>query len=208
MGEFIGLPQLVQQLLLIQGRGHLFLLQAGHLPADGQQLPVFLLSLPGGLDPLALQGQLLLVQSGDLPLLLLILPGQLLELTLLLLDLPGEALVFLLIVPDQRPALVLVAGQIPAQALQLLQPAGGGLPLRLQGGQPRRELGELLGQGQQPRLQIALAPGLAIRLALQGGGLPLQFPDPVPGVLGVPLDLTGAALELPQLAALVLPLLF
>ena len=108
-------------------------------------------------------------------------------------------------VPDEGPALLLVPGDVGAQGLQLLQAAAGGVPLRLQGGQGGVEPGEGLGQLQRPLLQVALALGLALRLALQGGGLPLQLPDALPGGLGVPLDLLGALLQLLQLGPLVLP---
>ena len=114
VGELVGLPQLVQQLLLLQGGGHLLLLQAGGLAADGQQLLVLLLALPGGLHPLPLQAHLLLVELGDGLVLFLVLPAQLGQPGLLLPDLPGEGLIFLLIVADEGPALLLVPGDVAA----------------------------------------------------------------------------------------------
>ena len=144
MAELVGLPQLIQKLLLLHGGGHLLLLQPGGLPLGAQQLLVEGLALFGGLYPPALQVDLLLVQPGNgLVLTLIFLPeaGQGL---LLLGNLPGELRVFLLVVRHQGFALVPVPGHAGLEVFQLGQAGSGGLPLRLQGGLGGGELRRLL----------------------------------------------------------------
>ena len=166
MGQLIVLPQLVQKLLLLHGGGNLLLLQAGHFSLQTEQLLVFALALPGGLDTLPLQLQLLLVHAVDGVGPALVLQAEGSQSLLLLGDLLGKALVFLLIVRHQGPALVPVPGHGCLQALQLLQTRAGGLPLRLQSGLGGSELGHLLGDAGSALLQVGLPLGLAFGLAL------------------------------------------
>ena len=166
VGQLIVLPQLVQKLLLLHGGGNLLLLQAGHFSLQTEQLLVFALALPGGLDTLPLQLQLLLVHAVDGVGSALVLQAEGSQSLLLLGDLLGKALVFLLIVRHQGPALVPVPGHGCLQALQLLQTRAGGLPLRLQSGLDSGELGHLLGDAGSALLQVGLPLGLALGLAL------------------------------------------
>ena len=130
MGEAIGLPQLVQQLLLLHGGGRFLLAQAGHLGLQPQQLVAAGLALPGGPDPPGLQLQ----PGGIQPLQLLGAPAALLpqgsQGVLLLLDLLGEALVLRLILGHQALALGPVPRQALPQGFQLTESRLGGLPLR------------------------------------------------------------------------------
>ena len=208
MGQFIGFPQLVQNLLLVHRRGHLFLLQTGDFPADGQQFLVLLLAFPSGFHTLTLQLHLFLIELGDGLVLLLVLQAKLLQPSLLLPDLLGKGLIFLLIVANESPALVLVSGQIPAQSLQFLQGTLPGFPFCLQGGQTGVESCQLLSNFQRALLKIILALSLTLSLTFQGGSGALQLLDPVPGALGVGLDLRRALLQLFQffLLAALLPL--
>ena len=202
VGQLVGLPQLVQKLLLLHGGSHLPLLQYGDLPLHGQQLVVLGPAVLICLVALSLQGQLFVAQGADLLAADLILRPQLLEACCLLPDLLGELAVLLLILADEGLVLLPVPRHVVPQALQLTQALGRGLLLRLQGGQGGGELGQLPGDAGGPVLEIRLASDLSLRLALQGSGGPLQLLDAAPGPPGVRLDLGRAALQLLQLLPL------
>lgn len=115
VGQLVGLPQLVQKLLLLHGGSHLPLLQYGDLPLHGQQLVVLGPAVLVRLVALSLQGQLFVAQGADLLAADLILRPQLLEACCLLPDLLGELAVLLLILADE--GLVLLPGTSPAKVV-------------------------------------------------------------------------------------------
>ena len=179
VAELVGLPELVQELLLLPLAGGELLLQAGYLPLRGQD------GVVAGLDPGAHGAPLLLQQELCLPegrqaVLAALAPqpqggrrlGPPVDLSLRGLD--GGAVLL-------QPAL---AGQavplhVPADLLHVRQGLGGGLLLCGQGGElllPGADvLAELSGEGQQ----IRLACQLLLHLGPEGGGLgvlPGNFP--------------------------------
>ena len=207
MGQLVGLPQLVQQVLLLHGCGSLLLLQHRHLPLQVEQGAVLVPGVLVRLVALGLQGQLLVVDAADGGLTILVLLSDGLELPLLLRDLLLQAGVLLLELGEHLLPLGLVAGQVPAQFLQFGHGLPGSLGLRLQGGQTHIQFGNGLAQSRGLLLGFTLAFGLALCLGPQGGGGSLQGLHPGTGGTGIRLDLGGTGLELFQLILLVGPLL-
>ena len=199
VGELVGLPELVQDLLLLHGGGHLFLLQHRDLPLHVQQLAILVPALLVGPVPLCLQGQALLVELLDLGLPSLVLHPDGLELLLLGPDLFIEVVILGLQLTEHIFPLLLVAGDVPAQVLQLGKGLLGGGPLGLQGGGLLAELGDPGAHRLHPGPDLRLARGLALGLQPQGGGGALQRLDPGSGVGGIRLGLAGAALDLGEL---------
>ena len=206
VGELIGLPQLVQNLLLLQCGGDLFLLQYRDLPLHGEELGVLVPAVLVGPVPLSLQIQLFLVDAADGLIALPVLLPDGLEGGLLLQNLSGQLPVPLFQVLDELVALFPITGHIPAQSLQLVQRLLRGHALGVQAGQPHIELGDFGSDLPRLLLESALALRLALGLGPEGGGRPLQRLDAPAGVPGVLLGLGGALLELLQFGLLIVPL--
>ena len=164
VAELVMLPQPVQDLLFLQGGGGDLLLQTGGSPLQVQQVLVALLALLVAGGTLGLQGDLLLVQLRQAVPQGLPLPAQLVggifaagDLRLGLGDgVPVLLYQVLLVLP--------AAGELLPQVLQVLEPSGGGVPLRGQSCQAGLFLSDVLGQRAAALQQLRLARQLFLRL--------------------------------------------
>ncbi len=208
VGQLIGLPQFVQNLLFFHGGRQLFLLQHGDLALHVQQFGVLVAAVLIRLVALGLQGQLFLVQAADAVILFLNPGAQSLQSSLLLHDLGFQRFVALLELLHHAGLTCPVAIHIPAQTLQLGHGLLGCHPLALQGGHAGAGGGQIGVDGGHLLLKIALSLCLALRFGTQGGGGALQLGDAVFRLGGIALGLGGAGTDLLQFGLQSIPALF